>query len=257
MRLTKLRTTVAGTLALAVLNLVPQPASAQITQPELAKIVKKAIEEESLLFDPPRVAYREGLLEYSPGKIFYPDYAPKPARPVGFPADAQFKIEAIRKYRVKERDLAFLQPYLARMERVVAHELALIAKHKGTPQELLEQLTKQDEKANAILNEGIHAWAKQEGMIFTGESFPAAVIPTVTFQTTPAGGTVYYLNAVDYGVYKAAGVLGDVDRWNQVPGERMDMGGVYYFRAAWPGGKTKQTAKILIDKEQTISLRAD
>jgi hypothetical protein len=62
---------------------------------------------------------------------------------------------------------------------------------------------------------------------------------------------------VDYNVYKAAGLLNEVDRWNQVPGDQMDIGGAFYFRDVWPNGKTEQTAKIVIDKEQTISLRAE
>ena len=83
------------------------------------------------------------------------------------------------------------------------------------------------------------------------------MIMTVKITTLPAGGTVYYLNAVDYNVYKQAGVLNQIDKWNQVAGKEVDMGGAYYFRASWPGGKTKQSAKILIDKDQTISLQAD
>ncbi len=51
----------------------------------------------------------------------------------------------------------------------------------------------------------------------------------------PAGGTVYYLNSVDYSVNKEAGTLNQLDRWNQVPEAQMDMGGAFYFRVTSRG----------------------
>jgi len=249
---------VACILTGAVLALVSQAALAEVTQHQLAEIVKKAIQDESVMFDPPRVSVNDQMLNYSAGKIFYPDYTNKPTKPLGFPVDIQFKTELIRKYRADHKaELDFLEPYLARMEKVVSDELALIAKHNDGQEELVKQLEQLDNQAREILKEGIGDWAKNQGLTVAEESSPVAMIPTVIFKTVPAGGTVYYLNAVDYNVYKAAGVLDEVDRWNQVPAEQMDMGGSFYFRAAWPGGKTKQTAKILIDENRTISLQAD
>ena len=141
----------------------------------------------------------------------------------------------------------------------MADELALVAKNKGSSAELVKQLSVQDDQARAILQEGIQAWAKQQGLSVakTSSVHLVALTPTVTITTTPAGAAVYYLDAVDYSVCKAAGVLDQMDQWNQVPGQKIDMGGEFYFRADWPGGKTKQTAKILIEKNQTISLQAD
>ena len=151
-----------------------------------------------------------------------------------------------------------LKPYLAQMEKIVAEELSVIAKHRGAAGDLTKKLADQNKRAQQILADGIGKWATKRGLSLSKNDYhAAAVMPTVNFKTSPAGATVYYLNAVDYNVYKAENVLDHLDRWNQVPGKQMDMGGAYYFRAAWPGGKTKQTAKILIDKEQTISLQAN
>ena len=248
----------AQVMPVAVLVLVSQRALAAVTQPQLAQIVKKAIQDDSVMYDPPRVSVNGQKLNYSPGKIFYPDYANKPVQALGFPVDVQFKVELIRKHRGdKKAELAFLEPYLRRMEKVVSDELALIAKHKGSHQDLVKQLSEQDDQARAVLVGGLRDWAKQQGLGLAEEGTPAAVIPTVTFKTVPAGGTVYYLNAVDYNVNKAAGVLDEMDRLNQVPGQQMDMGGAFYFRAAWPGGKNKRTAKILINENRTISIAAD
>lgn len=230
---------------------------AELNEKELTQFVKTAIADNSLMYDPPTVSVREGVLNYRPGKIFYPNYQSIPSRPLGFPIDTQVKVELIRKYRADEKtEFTFLEPYLARMEKIVAEELALIAKHTGSQEALIKELSEQNDRANKILDEGISEWAKNQGLTL-GESQPAAVIPSVKFQTEPAGATIYYLNAVDYNVYKAAGVIDEIDRWNQVAGTQMDMGGAYYFRATWPDKKTKQTAKILIDQDRTISIQAD
>jgi hypothetical protein len=259
-RVAECRGLIALILAVAALVLISQPATAdEFTQPKLAQLVRDAIKNKTVWFDPPRVTIFEQNLGYSPGRLFYPDYAHKPVQPLGFPVDLQFKVELIRAFRAGERDeLAFLQPYLAEIEKIVVEELALVAQHRGDAEQLLELLSERHDRGNEILMNGIRQWASQKGLTFgEAESFSEAVFPTVKFRIKPAGGTVYYLNAVDYNVYKAAGVLNQVDRWNQVPGEQMEMGGTYYFRATWPGGKSRETAKILINQEQTISLQAD
>lgn len=245
-------------VAVPVLVLVSQQAPAEITQPELAQIVKKAIQEKSVPFIFPKVTVANGVLNYNPGKILYPGYKGKPNQPLGFPADVQFTIELIRKYRAGQiEELAVLEPFLVRMETILKDELTLIDKHKGSQEQLLKQLAGRDDQARAILREGIRAWAAKQGLTVAKDDVLRVIHPTVTFQTVPAGGTVYYLSAVDYALYKAAGILQQSDRWNQVPGQQLDMRGVFYFRAAWPGGKTKQTAKILIDNDLTLSLQAD
>jgi len=245
-------------LAALALSLLSRAANAELSQRDLAQVAKQGIENNSVMYDPPRVSVDGQTLDYNPGKVFYPGYAPKPSQPLGFPTDIQLKIEILRKHRAKEKEeLRFLEPYFARMERLVAEDLTLIKSHRGNQKELVKQLNERDVRAQAVLKEAIQKWAAHKGLTLGGEQYGAAVIPSVKITTVPAGGTVYFLNAVDYNVYKQAGALNQLDKWNQVPGEQMDMGGAYYFRASWPGGKTKQTAKILIDKDQTISLRVE
>jgi hypothetical protein len=245
-------------IASAMLLVNPRLGRAEISIGELTRLVKTGIDDQSLLCDPPRVLVLEGELSYEPGKIFYPDYADKPTRPIGFPIDAIAKVELIRKYRADQKaELESLEPYLERVRKLASDELDLIAKHHDSQAELLKQLADRNDQVQRTLREGIQTWANKQGLRLAKPLSAMAAIPTVKIQTVPAGGTVYFLNAVDYNVCKAAGALDEIDRWNQVAGPQMDIGGAYYFRAAWPGGKSKQTAKILIDRPQTISIQAE
>jgi hypothetical protein len=246
-------------LIIVAMNVTARPARAEISQPKLAEFVRDAIKTDAITYEPSRVSINGRELDYNPGKILYPNYGNKPNTPIGYPIETQSTVELLRKFRAKDKEeLAFLERYLVQVEKVVADELALIANHRGSANDLIKKLADQNKRAQQILADGIEKWAAKKGLSLSkNQSHAVAVMPTVKFETNPAGAAVYYLNAVDYNVYKADNVLGQMDRWNQAPGKQMDMGGAYYFRAAWPGGKMKQTAKILIDKEQTISFQAN
>src|SRR6185503_4128648 len=97
------------------------------------------------------------------------------------------KIEILRKHRAKQKDeLTFLETYFAQMEKLASEELALIKNDRGNQKELVKQLIERDNRAQAILKEGIQKWAAKKGLRLGEESFAAAMIPSVKIKTVPA-----------------------------------------------------------------------
>jgi hypothetical protein len=230
-------------------------AHGQLDRRSLAEEVRKGIDDHSIHIDPPKMDYDESrkTLTYNLGGRRRGLTEGRTA--LQFPTDLQISIELIRKYRANQ--LAFWQPYLQKVEAIVAEDLGLVARFQGTQEQLLGKLAENDQKALDIFMDAVHTSAKNKGMTASALAQGAGVW-TVSLKPQPQNAKIYYLNRFDYSIALKAGKEKKITSWNQAANASIGLAnGNYYFYAVWPDGKSTITATVPITSDQTVNLSPD
>ncbi|HLW64389.1 MAG TPA: hypothetical protein VKS79_03650 [Gemmataceae bacterium] len=248
--------------ALAAILAFPRRLPAQFTQEKLTEIVKKAVDNKTVPFQLPYFEASEGALKYKYWGVKRTGAEFEERKPLMYPTDLQFRVELLRakKYLTPGRregqlltrtltaeEFKVLEPYLKEIESIVKEQLALIAKHKGTPEELLDKLGELDGKADEKFADALAKLAKHWRLQEAQPLVEGAAAYPVEFETNPPGGEVFYLNLADYDQVVEDGKIDKKECWFAAGKSREMNVGDYQFRAYLPNGKT-ETRKMTIAK---------
>ncbi|HJT79271.1 MAG TPA: hypothetical protein VJ739_18895 [Gemmataceae bacterium] len=243
-----------------LLLLAARPVRAEMTPEKLAHDVRQAIAEKTVELQEPKIGAGEGELGYLTfGGIgraegeYRPDEEQQghfyPGKPLAVPMDTQFRIEALRRFMKKDKHKTFTEEHLKELGKLVEGELALINKHTGKEEELMDRLCALDRKAYLLLVGALKARAKREGLRYVGRLFGAARNFTVEIKNLPAGAAVGYLRVIEY---EDGNDLNKPENWWSVSDSVELPVGHYMFRAFLAGGKTS-TKKVDVDRDRPVS----
>jgi hypothetical protein len=257
--------------ALGVLLLGAAPTGAgqewRLAQPQLREMAAEMAEgkagEKTVAFTKANFRVVDKTLLYNFGGVTRGERVEKDVSkrpPLQIVLDRQFMVLAIDRGVEGEKDRALWKPYLDRVDVVLGKELAAIRDTDGNRPALAERLASLDQEAGAILKVGVEAYAKSMGLMARARgSYGAGIFP-VSLTTAPAGGTVYYLSAMEYEMFKRTGQPDQVDGWRRLWNEgqgTIQIGGNFFFRVAWPQGRFRRTGKYAIKGPQKLSFEPE
>jgi hypothetical protein len=248
---------------------------AQMTQPELRKFVREALEKDTFPVSKPVIRFDKDALRFDLGSVDLGegfDYW-------RYPVEDQFKVELIRNYPSSAEQRRRWEAQLQRAEDVIDKELTLIGRHE---REKKKRPADDDEKLDNKLEEMLQGYSKYTDRILVaildraaeernliaisihgdldipliGSQPVQAKVATVKIVTRPAGADVYYLSEGAYHFKERAGLAADPKNW-LVAGDSIDVWGKNYrFYVRWEDlGKTKITGTYPIRGGQTIVLK--
>jgi hypothetical protein len=248
-------------LVLAALSLAGQRASAELTQSELAELVRPSIEMKTRHTDADGRVVEEPqaiLHEYDQEIIAYPGgvFAPEDGPPLDFPWEAQFFLESFKAYHPALARKDPWKTFRRKGEAIVAKELSLIRDHQGKAETLRQQLGDQNEE----LNKAFLAALEEYGRIRGKKASPGAGAAgdyNVEFRLNPKqrGATIAI---VGEGRFKADQKAGQPESWRDIAdGQTTPLKfGYYIVKATWPGGQAARR-RILVEKDDTIAIEPE
>jgi hypothetical protein len=236
---------------------------AQMTQPELRKFVREALEHDTFPVKKPVIRFDKDALRFDLGSV---DLGEGFDHWWSFPLQDQFKVELIRKYRSSAEQQRRWEPELQRAEGVIDKELALIDRHEKETKKrptadfdlkLEGLLGGYSEYIDRILVSVLDRAAEERDLIavrIRREVPVEADLCTVKIETEPSGAAVYYLPQVAYEIKQRKGPAANMVKWERVGSDSIGLLGYYYFQVRWQDGTTT-TNRYRITKDQTLLLR--
>jgi hypothetical protein len=185
--------------------------------------------------------------------------------PIDILLDAQVSVELIRKSGFFQGQEELWEPYLRRVENLVARDLAWIAKGRRTKHESQTIGQPRSEggpsPSHQILARGVFTVMKRKGISPKPPRQKPASAPhrkyPLTVKTNPPGGAVFYLTVAAHQAADAAGILKKRRTWHEASGQKHELSGNYIFKVKWPDGRSRTTGKIKIEGETTITFTPD
>jgi hypothetical protein len=234
---------------------------AQLTQPQLAKLVRPSVEtkvrwedENGKVVEQNRtiISEREDYFMAMPSGV---DSA-EDCQPLDIPWNCQLFIESFRACNPKDAGSAPFKDMLAKGDALVAEELALIAKKGDDPVALRKQLMAREQRFNEAFFAAFQQYGKLKGKK-AERGVGAAADYAVGFRLNPntAGvkamivGVAYLEAATAAGLAEKAGVWRDLS-----PEQPTSLKyGDYVVKATWPDGR-KVVKRVRVEKNCQIDL---
>jgi hypothetical protein len=248
-------------LVLAALPLAGQRAGAELTQSELAELVRPSIELKSHHTDADgRVVEKpqEILHEYDQDIVAYPSGGgvPENVQSLDFPWEAQLFLEAFKVYHPALAKKDPWKTFLRKGEGIVAKELSLIRHHQGKAETLRQQLEDQNDELEKAFLAALVEYGRIRGKT-AGPGAGAAGDYNVEFRLNPKhrGATIAIIGE---GRFKADQKAGQPESWRDIAdGQTTPLKfGYYIVKATWPGGQAARR-RILVEKDDTIGIEPE
>jgi hypothetical protein len=234
---------------------------AQLTQPQLAKLVRPSVEtkvrwedENGKVVEQNRtiISEREDYVMAMPSGV----NSAEGCQPLDIPWNCQLFIESFRACNPKEAAATPFKEMLAKGDDLVAEELALIAKGPAEVSELKKQLMAREERFNTMFFEAFQQYGKSKGKK-AERGVGAAADYFVDFRLVPnsAGAKAAIVLVAYLEAAKAAGLAEKAGVWRDVSPEQPTSlkYGDYVVKASWPDGR-KVLKRVRIEKNCQIDL---
>jgi hypothetical protein len=259
------------------LNLPPNEVKARIAQPDICRAAEGELRKKSIKYQPAEFTVEGNVLRYCLGCAdLTPDTSPA--------VDQQYRVEILRLGLARPEDRQFWEPYLQRVEAVIAEELAYINDNDAP-----DDLKVQDfgSRINTIYDEALKAKAAATGktleplspplfdtyahpperivqrqkpvrrggpQTFEGGFYKATL---VTLTTTP-GGTVLLMQRTKYLIRlldQQKRPITDSEFHSFSPNQPINLSGDYVYKVVYPNGAASTLKTLRIDREGRYTLQ--
>jgi hypothetical protein len=241
------------TWAVVAALIVSGRVDAQLTQPELAKLVRPSVEMKIRGKDKDGKQVerdRRILQDRADSIVAYPAGAyPRPnCRVFDVPWDCQLYIESFRAYHPEEAAEPPFKDVLAKGDDLVAEQLSLIGKGGDDEAALKKQLMVKKDEFNKAFFAAVQEYAQAKGKK-AQKGYGGAGTYNVEFRLVPksAGAKATVVGVAFLEAAKAAGLSEKAGVWRDVEPEKITQlkYGDYFVRATWPdGGKTLKRLRV-------------
>jgi len=240
------------TVAIGFLVWVPDLALAQqeLKQTDLRKLAQEAIEYKEVAVEPPALVPEDGVLKRNLGSVSF--VIDPQSEEFDLLLEVVFKeqleVEVLRKYETTEEREKFWTPYLERIEKVIAQQLAVVQNPRISEDDRFEQILQlRDERIMAIYAEALTDLAKRLGVELERGRAAFRVPRTVRLFTEPAGARIFVVHAVET---RIAALQQRKAKWRfiQNPNE-VQLEGKYHYLIQWPDRTKKGKDTINIDHD--------
>lgn len=228
-----------------------------LTQPQLARLARDAINSGEVMIAEPTIRVRQGLLEWYLGGatcVLTVDFEAEESemrRMQQVPLSLQMQVEVVRKFRDRPY-LEFLISALGTVEAQIAEQLRIIQTSGLDYEAKMNKLDAISERVFAIYTATMDREARRRGL--KGQALSAAPGPgLVELITEPPGGQIFLMHVVEQ---RLAEMEGRKATWDHVSDpSQVTAEGTYWYAIRRGGRTTVGRAPIRLKPEQTYTLR--
>ena len=224
-----------------------------LTYPELQRIARAALDSGEVEADEPILRVQDGTLSYflgGAGYVLDPNFGAGPLS--NFPLESQLRIEVIRKYRVQAKNRNFWEPVFARVEPLVAKQLAVLQAENLSREQKFQQLMNLKGSIDHVYDLAMADHARRRGLQ-AENMFPYLGDVDVKLVTDPPGGRIYLIHMLEN---RIAHTERRKPQWRRVEDPSMvTLRGKYYYKIEWPGRTVLGARPIHPQQSGTIVLR--
>lgn len=223
-------------------------AQRQLQYKDLQTLAREAIDKQEVAIDPPDFEPRNGVL---PDNLGYASFVIDPSQQdfdllTDVILREQFGVEAIRKHQSKPDQKAFWQTYLARVETVIARQLAAFQDGTLSEDERFAKVLGMKEEIQSIYLQARSDLATRLGVRL--EQARAVRSPrTVEFVTNPGGARIFVTHAIEERIAK---LQGRRPNWRVIPNpQKVQLEGKYRYLIQWPDRTAVGASYLQVDHD--------